>query len=911
MNLEVQPSNWILPNRIDFGKYIYNTFNPSKYPKNNKSKSGCECDDTSCDVPSDVISLFPHQRIITDFVQFDSPYKGLLLYHELGSGKSAASIAASEGYIGKKKVFIMTPASLVQNYVNELLKMSKTGLNMKKSWTLLKINKTSTSAQTILLNKYSISSKFVKKDGLVWIPLYDKDIPDAVILQDKIQYSKLMPTEKRKIEDTMIEIIENRYTFISYNGLTQNLVNKLSKEGFDDSFIVIDEVHNFISRVVNGSKLARNLYNKMISATNNKIVLLSGTPIINNPYEISTLVNLIRGYMNVYKLNFLKKSESATNNQIIEQLIKEDLYKYIDNIYIINNKEKYIDLTLLTTNFVRNKNDDIDIIKQEWYMNEREVVERIITSINQIPKISISKLFKTENKVALPSKKEDFNDMFIDSSDEDNPTIKNMDIFKRRILGTLSYFKTSGTEYFPKVVPMNIKYLDMTSEQLTKYAEVRDEERMIDDANKRNNRSNKNANIMTEKQSVYRAFSRMVCNFSFPKDIKRNYPNNIRKLLKSELNINNDDNDDSDDDKDLEIQKKEELKKVKEQYDKEITKALNDLEDKNHLSLENLKTKYSPKYAEMFDDIATSPGTVLVYSQFRNVEGLGIFAKVLENQEYKEINIKKTANGYELEDMSVFDKKYDNKRFVIFNSDRTKTNIMMNLFNGSFNLLPDSIKQQLQDNVENYKDQLYGKLVKVMMITQSGAEGISLKNVRRVLIMEYYWNSVRINQVIGRAVRTCSHEMLPLQHRNVEIFAYIMRLTKKQLENDFTIRRLDNGLTTDQHILDIATKKENIINGFLTMLKTTAFDCIINSLQNEPLKNGYRCYNWPINANRKELSYTNDIKSDNTILKYKKLQVEKINRGKVVSRNNKKYVLLDGKLYDYFSYKNSGVLLNI
>ena len=57
-------------------------------------------------------------------------------------------------------------------------------------------------------------------------------------------------------------------------------------------------------------------------------------------------------------------------------------------------------------------------------------------------------------------------------------------------------------------------------------------------------------------------------------------------------------------------------------------------------------------------------------------------------------------------------------------------------------------------------NQLYGKLVKLFCITASGAEGISLKNVRRVLITEPYWNNIRIDQVIGRAIRSCSHETL-------------------------------------------------------------------------------------------------------------------------------------------------------
>jgi hypothetical protein len=54
-----------------------------------------------------------------------------------------------------------------------------------------------------------------------------------------------------------------------------------------------------------------------------------------------------------------------------------------------------------------------------------------------------------------------------------------------------------------------------------------------------------------------------------------------------------------------------------------------------------------------------------------------------------------------------------------------------------------------------------GEIIKIFMITSSGAEGISLKNVRYVHITEPYWHPVRTAQVIGRAIRICSHEDLP------------------------------------------------------------------------------------------------------------------------------------------------------
>lgn len=907
MDLEVKPNDWVLPNRIGYNKYAYNTFHPSKYPKKIKKQS-CACSDDICDIPSDTVSLFPQQRIVRDFIQVNSPYRGVLLYHELGSGKSAASIAAAEGYVGKKKVFVFTPASLAQNYENELMKISKLGLNMKKSWTKVKVNRDADTLN-IVMNKYAISSKFIKADGVVWLPLYNGDIPGAEIVSEGKKYSLQSPQEKKNIDDTIKHIIRNRYTFVSYNGLTQKLVAEMKKTGFDDSFIIIDEVHNFISRVVNGSKLARGIYNSIMESKNCKMVLLSGTPIINSPYEIASLINLIRGNMEVYKFKLLKSSGDPSDDSVVNSLQMTDYYIYIDSIYF-DSDTKTVHITLLPEGYVRSSHDNTRIITYKWKITKKALLDNIVKQLKEKTSLHLNLKYSSEYHYALPSTKNDFDDKFLDLSDIENPKTKNMDLFQRRILGTLSYYKTSGTEFFPTVLPNKINYLDMTNHQISIYSDVRMKERAMDNANKMRGFTQGNGGVLSDKSSVYRAFSRMVCNFAFPEGIIRDFPQDIRKLMKNQLGTEDNDSDDEDEDnaKSKKIDKK---KDEKEQYQKSLDTALKQLVSSDFLNKDELERSYSPKYAKMLDDIKKSPGTVLIYSQFRTMEGLGIFSKVLERVGYKEITLKNTTNGYMFEDISVFNKKYNGKRFIIFNSDREKTNILMNLFNGAFSLLPDSIMNQLKENVESYDDQLYGKLVKTMMITQSGAEGISLKNVRRVLIMEYFWNTVRINQVIGRAVRTCSHEMLPESERNVEIFTYIMKFTKEQMMKEFTLRRLDNEMTTDQHIYNMAKKKEDIINEFLNMLKSSSFDCIINSVQNQPLENGYKCYNWAVNSNHDDLSYTNDIEKDNTILKQKRYQVLKKQVGKVVTKNGVKFVLIDNKLYDYFSYKNAGILLRV
>ena len=95
------------------------------------------------------------------------------------------------------------------------------------------------------------------------------------------------------------------------------------------------------------------------------------------------------------------------------------------------------------------------------------------------------------------------------------------------------------------------------------------------------------------------------------------------------------------------------------------------------------------------------------------------------------------------------------------------------------------------------------------------------------------------------------------------------------------------------------------------MLKAASFDCITHSVQNKPMENGYRCYNWAVNAPASDLAYIENIDDETKIQKHQKYQVLKRNKGIVVSHNQEKYVMIDNKLYDYFSYKNAGVLIPI
>ena len=161
--------------------------------------------------------------------------------------------------------------------------------------------------------------------------------------------------------------------------------------------------------------------------------------------------------------------------------------------------------------------------------------------------------------------------------------------------------------------------------------------------------------------------------------------------------------------------------------------------------------------------------------------------------------------------------------------------IIRNIYNGAWKYVPKSISSKLQAIAAN---NMYGEIIKVLMITSSGSEGISLKNVRYVHITEPYWHPVRIEQIIGRARRICSHQELPEALRTVEVFLYLMVLSQEQLKSDESIElrikdksKIDDvtPITTDQALYEIATIKENITNKILVAVKEAAFDCALHS----------------------------------------------------------------------------------
>ena len=142
------------------------------------------------------------------------------------------------------------------------------------------------------------------------------------------------------------------------------------------------------------------------------------------------------------------------------------------------------------------------------------------------------------------------------------------------------------------------------------------------------------------------------------------------------------------------------------------------------------------------------------------------------------------------------------------------------------------------DLTRDAKDAFNRGEIRVLIGTRSVTEGVDLKNTRTVHISDPWWNESRIEQIIARAIRRCSHITLPPEQRNVMVYRHTSVLSSYPQSTDDIKRKLEDNPKAKKGIsklLDInsveiqqkntAVNKLERTNTFRSALKEIAFDC--------------------------------------------------------------------------------------
>lgn len=184
----------------------------------------------------------------------------------------------------------------------------------------------------------------------------------------------------------------------------------------------------------------------------------------------------------------------------------------------------------------------------------------------------------------------------------------------------------------------------------------------------------------------------------------------------------------------------------------------------------------------------------------------------------------------------------------------------------------DLIKKARNDF--NSLTNINGSILHIMLGTQSVMEGVSFKNVKQLHITEPWWNESRIEQIMARAVRFCSHSNLPLEDQYVDIFRHysvindedpIVQDTFQELNLNKNFKNFDS-ISIEQYLSILSNKKKNIINELENIIKESAYDCDINYNGNLiRLEEIIR----PISGNKFQIYYRNPT----TLTKFKRESV--------------------------------------
>ena len=648
------------------------------------------------------MELSPHQIFVRNFLSVETPYKGLLLYHGLGSGKTCSAITICEefrmnsmNYNKDQRILIIASKNVQDNFRIQLFDERKLEL-INGLW-----NVTGCVSQT-LANEVN--------------PTFMKNIPKYQIIKqingliDK-NYMFMGYRQFGNSVSKKIELLRRQHKESVKN--IKTLENMLLKQLFSNRLIVIDEVQNIrtnkgkedMEGIDADEKVFQLLMSIVRRAVNLKLVLMSATPMYDSFEEILSIINLL----------------NANDGRSL--LSKSEVFDIAGNF-----KERGKEL------FIQKITGYVSVVRGE---NPYLFPYRIYPLLFDSSRSMLNKSYPSVNLLGNT----------IDSSEY----IENLDLYtvekgeyQSQIVGKYieSLTKKNIKQLGYNVVEPGVQLLTMTFPSLK------------DESDLRNHYGKKGLdNILTYVDTT------------------------LDKKVKNE--------------------------KKNFEYKPDVLTQFGRI-----FSLTEIG-KYSNKLYHLGLQIKESTGIIMIYSRY--IEGGVIpIALMLEELGFKRYG--NTVSLFKEVPTEGLDALTMRPQSEVGSGFHQATYSMITGDQALSNANRDEIKALTED--ENKE----GKLIKVVIVTLAGSEGIDLKCIRQVHIVDPWYNIFRIEQLIGRAVRTCSHKKLPFKKRNVEIFLYTT-YTDEDIEH------------ADLNLYRRSYAKMKQIGIISRVLKEHAIDCHLNIKQ--------------------------------------------------------------------------------
>ena len=726
-------------------------------------------------------------------MSFQTPYNSLLLYHGLGSGKTCSAIGVCEemrDYMKQmgitKRIIFVASENVQDNFKLQLFDERKLkqidGIWNIRACTGNKLLQEINPMNMKGLPKEKVISQIKNLINTYYIFLGYGQFANYIIktmnYDEEVQIEKHKLEKKKKVgEKTKIQMLKD----IKIK-LNARIIRRLRSE-FDNRLIVIDEVHNIRKTDDNeNKKVAINLELLVKAAENMRFLLLSATPMYNTYKEIIWLLNLMntndrRGRIESRDI-FEKNGDFKKNGE--EILIRKSTgyvsfvrgenpytfpYRIYPNDFAKEHTFPFIKYPSYQMNLKKIKNDD-----------KKRILSLYLNTIGNCKTCGKCQ-FCAYKYIIYNLRNKKFSITTKTGVVKDMPSFENMESFGYTLLQTpleslIISYPIQGLKKIMEDIPK-----ETFSEELSQDFSQDSSTSPIAE-----NESQKNPTIGG-------------VNTPTPNNIFSIDPHQLTGKTGLERMMN------YVDDKSPPLKGSFEYKKSTiDNYGKIF-------------SQENIGS-YSSKIKCILDNILNpttkevSQGIILIYSQY--IDG-GLIPMALALEEMGFVRYGKNPKPL------FKNKPCDVVDVLTMKPPSDKKNFMparYSMITGDIRLSPDNDFEVKGLTTEDNKD---GNKIKVVLISKAGSEGIDLKFIRQVHMLEPWYNMNRMEQIIGRAVRNFSHKDLPFEKRNVEIFMYGTILENENKEE-----------AADLYVYRVAEFKAIQIGNVTRVLKETAVDCIIN-----------------------------------------------------------------------------------
>lgn len=437
--------NEIYPNINDnnFINKIYNKLDYVIYEKSDEFSYEKELD-------VDGLQLLGHQLFVQNFLSIHTPYRKLLLFHAVGTGKTLSAWSAAKTFINEFKKYSkdeITPKIYIVGFTEHLFKMEFT------KWIELGfVDNNDINYLSDIKKQYGYQSpEYIKERASIYARLSNRKYNGFYKFYGYQElYNKLFIKKDNfnmDIEDIEIDI----NTMLDYIKDGKIEVNHELLETFENSLLICDEIHNtYNSDEINNYGIC--IMYITYFTKNIKSMYMTATPLNNNAREIIDLMNLLSNNINEYipadKYDeILSKPNSL---ELLEILIKKNLkgkVSVFENIDLRYYPERI---------FLGEKIKNINLLKFiKCYMSDY-YFDRYLHLINY-DKTYNSTTFNVVNKIyediILP---DDLNDdkLIINQTNAwKNKYLINYDTYNDYSFGDL-YYKNNIKKYSPKYYEM-------------------------------------------------------------------------------------------------------------------------------------------------------------------------------------------------------------------------------------------------------------------------------------------------------------------------------------------------------------------------------------------------------------------------------------------------------------------------